>query len=58
MHITKMVLNDESLKNLSAEELPLFLNSVIIDFYLWDFAKEKLDDRSDLPCHKTRTVFY
>lgn len=36
-------------------------NSVLIDFYLWDTAKEKqkrgeLDD--SIPCHRTRSIFY
>ena len=56
--VKKMALGDETLRHLSEKELTLFLNSVIIDFYLWDFAKGNLDHRNDLPCHKTRTIFY
>ena len=44
--------------SLSPDELSSVLNSVIIDFYLWDFAKEKLEGVTQLPCHKTRTIFY
>lgn len=56
--IKKMILSHESLNKLTENDLALILNSVIIDFYLWDFAKENLDNRTDLPCHKTRTIFY
>lgn len=56
--IKRMVVSDESLKKFRDNNLALFLNSVIIDFYLWDFAKEYLDNRNDLPCHKTRSIFY
>ena len=44
--------------SLSPEELDPIVNSVIIDFYLWDFAKENLEGFTELPCHKTRTIFY
>ena len=49
---------DQQFGSLLPEELSQVLNSVIIDFYLWDFAKEKLEGSTDLPCHKTRTIFY
>lgn len=49
---------DSEFSLLSPEKLSLIINSVIIDFYLWDFAKEKLEGSTDLPCHKTRTIFY
>lgn len=44
----------------SIEENPQ-ANSVLIDFYLWDTAKEKqkkgeLDDA--IPCHRTRSIYY
>ena len=49
---------DTEFSLLSTEKLSLIINSVVIDFYLWDFAKEKLEGSTDLPCHKTRTIFY
>ena len=50
--------NDLEFSSLSSGELDAILNSVIIDFYLWDFAKEKLEGITELPSHKTRTIFY
>ena len=49
---------DSHFGSLSQEVFNSVLNSVIIDFYLWDFAKEKLEGITELPCHKTRTIFY
>lgn len=40
------------------EKLSLIINFVIIDFYLWDFVKEKLEGLIDLLCYKTRIIFY
>ena len=34
------------------------LNSVIIDFYLWDFATLNSDQMEKYPEHRTRTQFY
>ncbi|EDO34709.1 predicted protein [Nematostella vectensis] len=43
--------------NMDSLELAQYLNSVIIDFYLWDFSKN-VEARASIPCHKTRTIFY
>lgn len=50
--------NDDFFCEMKQQELSQCFNSVIIDFYLWDFAKEKVEKDADLPCHKTRTIFY
>ena len=34
------------------------LNSIIIDFYLWDFATINVDQMERCPEHRTRTHFY
>ncbi|KAK9479218.1 hypothetical protein V1514DRAFT_292118 [Lipomyces japonicus] len=37
------------------------INSVLIDFYLWDTAKEiqgKSEIQNAIPCHRTRSIFY
>lgn len=38
------------------------INAVLIDFYLWDSAKELQKQQAGLgdgiPCHRTRSVFY
>ena len=57
-NVKKKAVQDESFQAKSPHELDDILNSVIIDFYLWDFAKEEVEANTDLPCHKTRTVFY
>lgn len=50
--------HDEMFCNMKKHELSQCFNSIIIDFYLWDFAKEKVEKDTELPCHKTRTIFY
>lgn len=34
------------------------LNSVIIDFYLWDYATENKEEMKGFPEHRTRSIFY
>jgi hypothetical protein len=34
------------------------LNAIVIDFYLWTFAKEHGHAMKHIPIHKTRSVFY
>jgi hypothetical protein len=34
------------------------LNAIVIDFYLWTFAKEHGPAMRHIPIHKTRSVFY
>lgn len=34
------------------------VNSVLIDFALWDLAKTKSEELKHIPIHKTRTMFY
>ncbi|KAJ1655239.1 hypothetical protein IWQ61_004974 [Dispira simplex] len=34
------------------------INSVLIDFYLWDMAKEQADELAHIPIHRTRCHFY
>ena len=34
------------------------VNSVLIDFYLWDQAKQKNEELKHIPIHKTKTIFY
>ncbi|EDV22129.1 uncharacterized protein TRIADDRAFT_29087 [Trichoplax adhaerens] len=36
----------------------LIVNSIIIDFYLWDYCKEYRSEIDVIPMHKTRTIFY
>lgn len=51
------VIKREILKNHPTSHI----NSVLIDFYLWDTAKELQEHHGgdfDIPCHRTRTIFY
>lgn len=34
------------------------VNSVMIDFYLWDYAKANSAKMDHLPIHHTRSIFY
>ncbi|KAK9458750.1 uncharacterized protein V1516DRAFT_681867 [Lipomyces oligophaga] len=38
------------------------INSILIDFYLWDTAKQIQasmgDNQESIPCHRTRSIFY
>ena len=34
------------------------INSVLIDFYLWDFATENFEQVKEFPEHKTRSIYY
>ncbi len=34
------------------------LNAIVIDFYLWTYAKGHADDMHTIPIHKTRSIFY
>lgn len=36
----------------------LTLNSIIIDFYLWDYSKDHWQDMQHLPIHRIRSTFY
>ena len=36
----------------------VLVNSVLLDFYLWDFAKEKKEEMQHIPIHKTESIFY
>jgi len=34
------------------------INAIVIDFYLWTYAKAHAQDMKHIPIHKTRTIFY
>ena len=36
----------------------LSLNSIIIDFYLWDYSKDHWQEMKHLPIHRIRSTFY
>ena len=56
--VKEMSKMDSEFSSLTSEKIDSILNSVIIDYYLWDFAKKELKGLTELPFHKTRTIFY
>ncbi|KAJ1925625.1 hypothetical protein IWQ60_004448 [Tieghemiomyces parasiticus] len=36
----------------------VMVNPILLDFYLWDLAKEQTDQLAYIPIHRTRTHFY
>lgn len=38
--------------------LPTSVNSVLIDYYLWNYAKSNSSSMAHLPIHRTLTIFY
>ncbi|XP_007905007.2 queuosine salvage protein [Callorhinchus milii] len=34
------------------------LNAVLIDYYLWDYAREHRKDMANIPIHRVRCIFY
>ncbi|KAL7751059.1 hypothetical protein RI367_003639 [Sorochytrium milnesiophthora] len=34
------------------------VNSILIDFFLWDYAKQHADELKNIPIHRTKTIFY
>ncbi|KAJ1943521.1 hypothetical protein FBU59_002883 [Linderina macrospora] len=38
--------------------LGMHVNAILLDFYIWDYAKEFADEMKDIPIHLTRSVFY
>lgn len=42
----------------NGESSSIHVNAILIDFYLWDFAKREADVVRAFPIHLTRGVFY
>ncbi|KAI8324214.1 hypothetical protein GQ54DRAFT_79689 [Martensiomyces pterosporus] len=34
------------------------VNAILLDFYIWDYAKENSEAMKDIPIHLTRSIFY
>ncbi|XP_038660800.1 queuosine salvage protein isoform X1 [Scyliorhinus canicula] len=34
------------------------INSVLIDYYLWDYARDHRKDMADIPIHRVRCIYY
>ncbi|KAJ1663655.1 hypothetical protein IW140_004768 [Coemansia sp. RSA 1813] len=39
-------------------EAGIHVNAILIDFYLWDYAKEHSQSMRSIPIHLTRSIFY
>ncbi|KAJ1679253.1 hypothetical protein EV182_002423 [Spiromyces aspiralis] len=36
----------------------LHINSILLDFYIWDYAKAHTGEMAGIPIHRTRSIFY
>ena len=52
------LLKKDILELMKKENKQYLINSIILDFYLWDAAKDKKDQISFVPIHKTKSIFY
>ncbi|XP_015416631.1 PREDICTED: UPF0553 protein C9orf64 homolog isoform X2 [Myotis davidii] len=34
------------------------INSILLDYYLWDYARDHRDDMKGIPFHRTRCIYY
>ena len=49
----------ELIKQLQEQQHPgPYPNAILIDFYLWDYAKRNHEEIKDWPIHRIRTLFY
>ena len=61
VELISQMLNEASEKVNEAsgdDETTSRLNSVLIDFYLWDFATENFEQVKEFPEHRTRSIYY
>jgi hypothetical protein len=40
-----------------SKQIP-YINSIVLDFFLWDYAKENSDALASFPIHRTRSIYY
>lgn len=40
------------------ENSPVEINSVLLDYHLWDYAREHREDMKGVPFHRTRCIYY
>ncbi|KAJ1905549.1 hypothetical protein LPJ81_001867 [Coemansia sp. IMI 209127] len=48
----------ECIRRIIAENTSVHVNAILIDFYLWDYAKEQAQAMRAIPIHLTRSIFY
>jgi hypothetical protein len=48
---TKVMMKEETL------DFP-FVNSALVDYFLWGFRREIAEEMEQFPYHKTRSIFY
>lgn len=34
------------------------INSILLDYYLWDYARDHREDMKGIPFHRTRCIYY
>ena len=57
VELVKQRINEIFRKESSSKE-SIQMNAILIDFYLWDYAKEYSSQLDQIPIHKTKTIFY
>ncbi|XP_052013301.1 queuosine salvage protein isoform X3 [Apodemus sylvaticus] len=40
------------------EKPPVEINSILLDYHLWDYAREHREDMKGIPFHRTRCIYY
>lgn len=40
------------------ENPPAEINSILLDYHLWDYAREHRGDMKEVPFHHTRCIYY
>ncbi|KAJ2546007.1 hypothetical protein EV175_005756 [Coemansia sp. RSA 1933] len=48
----------EQIRRIISEASGIAVNAILIDFYLWDYAKDQAQAMQTIPIHLTRSIFY
>jgi len=57
IHVVELL--QQKIKSLAEIDIKLVdINSVIVDFYLWDYATQSAELMTQYPEHRTRSIFY
>ena len=56
--ISKLLENEVADEKLGLHEKVMNVNSVLLDFYLWNYATEHPELMSEFPEHQTRSIYY
>lgn len=57
IHVVELLVQAIRTK-LDSEPQDQIVNAIVVDFYLWDLAKESQETMGDIPIHLTRSIYY